>query len=483
MAFPVLSTYRLQTARRLQRIRVHLRRRREPARLPRRPRGLASVPVPDPDRGARDPRHGYDVTDPTTVSAELGGAEGLARLSAAARARGMGLIVDIVPNHVGVDEPAAEPVVVGRAARTAGLRRTRRTSTSTGTSTPTAESCCRCWVPTTTSPTSTVDGDLLRLGDLAFPIAPGTARRHRHRGARPPALQAGRAGATACAATAGSSRSPRWPGCARRTARSSTPPTSRSAGGSPRGWSTASASTTPTGCPTRRLSGVAARTHRPGGLDRDREDPGRRRGAGAHPAGRRHHRLRRAARDRRSVRRPHGRPGADRTGGVRPASTTPRCRTAARPQDPAATDTLASELAPAAPHHRGRHRRRPPTSCPTAVAALLTHIGVYRSRLPRRWPRCCRPRWPKPTPPQPRSGRALQIARGRAGRRAASRRPGCSSSAARSPPSPSRTASSTVTPGWCRSTRWAASRERFGVGAAEFHARAADPGAALAARR
>src|SRR6185369_13215452 len=49
--------------------------------------------------------HGYDVIDPTTVSAELGGAQGLARLSAAARARGMGLIVDIVPNHVGVEKP------------------------------------------------------------------------------------------------------------------------------------------------------------------------------------------------------------------------------------------------------------------------------------------------------------------------------------------------------------------------------------------
>src|SRR3954470_10749619 len=49
--------------------------------------------------------HGYDVTDPTTVSAALGGPDGLERLSAAARARGMGLIVDIVPNHVGVDKP------------------------------------------------------------------------------------------------------------------------------------------------------------------------------------------------------------------------------------------------------------------------------------------------------------------------------------------------------------------------------------------
>ncbi|MCW2734402.1 MAG: maltooligosyl trehalose synthase, partial [Mycobacterium sp.] len=49
--------------------------------------------------------HGYDVTDPTTVSDALGGPDGLARLSEAVHARGMGLIVDIVPNHVGVDDP------------------------------------------------------------------------------------------------------------------------------------------------------------------------------------------------------------------------------------------------------------------------------------------------------------------------------------------------------------------------------------------
>src|ERR1700721_2741429 len=53
--------------------------------------------------------HGYDMTDPTTVSAELGGPEGLARLSRAAKARGMGLVVDIVPNHVGVDKPQQNP--------------------------------------------------------------------------------------------------------------------------------------------------------------------------------------------------------------------------------------------------------------------------------------------------------------------------------------------------------------------------------------
>jgi (1->4)-alpha-D-glucan 1-alpha-D-glucosylmutase len=46
--------------------------------------------------------HGYDVVDPTRVNPELGGEAGLRSLVAALRARGMGLIVDIVPNHMGV---------------------------------------------------------------------------------------------------------------------------------------------------------------------------------------------------------------------------------------------------------------------------------------------------------------------------------------------------------------------------------------------
>ncbi|TAM03487.1 MAG: malto-oligosyltrehalose synthase [Paraburkholderia sp.] len=46
--------------------------------------------------------HGYDVADYGTVSAELGGEAGLRRLAAKLRDRGMGIIVDIVPNHMGV---------------------------------------------------------------------------------------------------------------------------------------------------------------------------------------------------------------------------------------------------------------------------------------------------------------------------------------------------------------------------------------------
>lgn len=48
--------------------------------------------------------HGYDVADPSRVSEQLGGEEGLRALAAAAHARGLGLVIDIVPNHVAADE-------------------------------------------------------------------------------------------------------------------------------------------------------------------------------------------------------------------------------------------------------------------------------------------------------------------------------------------------------------------------------------------
>lgn len=50
----------------------------------------------------RGSRHGYDVVDPTAVNPELGGEDGLRRLVAVLRAHRMGLIVDIVPNHMAV---------------------------------------------------------------------------------------------------------------------------------------------------------------------------------------------------------------------------------------------------------------------------------------------------------------------------------------------------------------------------------------------
>jgi (1->4)-alpha-D-glucan 1-alpha-D-glucosylmutase len=126
-------------------------------------------PILTPVKGSA---HGYDVTDPTTVSDELGGPAGLERLSTAARARGMGLIVDVVPNHVGVDKPEQnkwwwDVLRHGQSSTYApffdidwDLGGGRIILPLLGSDDDAAD--------------LTVDGGLLRLGDLALPIAPGT---------------------------------------------------------------------------------------------------------------------------------------------------------------------------------------------------------------------------------------------------------------------------------------------------------------------
>jgi (1->4)-alpha-D-glucan 1-alpha-D-glucosylmutase len=53
--------------------------------------------------------HGYDVVAFDHLDEERGGEEGLAALSAEARRLGMGVLVDIVPNHVGVATPSEDP--------------------------------------------------------------------------------------------------------------------------------------------------------------------------------------------------------------------------------------------------------------------------------------------------------------------------------------------------------------------------------------
>ena len=46
--------------------------------------------------------HGYDVVDPTRISAELGGEAGLRLLTGAAERHGLRLLLDVVPNHMSV---------------------------------------------------------------------------------------------------------------------------------------------------------------------------------------------------------------------------------------------------------------------------------------------------------------------------------------------------------------------------------------------
>jgi (1->4)-alpha-D-glucan 1-alpha-D-glucosylmutase len=171
MPFPVLSTYRLQlrgessgfgfTFADAENLLDYL------AEL-----GVSHLylsPILTPVSGSA---HGYDVTDPTTVSDELGGAEGLERLSAAARARGMGLVVDIVPNHLGVDKPEQNPWWWDV------LRHGESSAYASFFDIDWRLADGRIVLPVLGSDEDvadlTVDGDVLRLGDLAFPIAPGT---------------------------------------------------------------------------------------------------------------------------------------------------------------------------------------------------------------------------------------------------------------------------------------------------------------------
>ena len=49
--------------------------------------------------------HGYDVVDHSAISADLGGEAGFRAMAAELRGHGLGIIVDVVPNHMGIDAP------------------------------------------------------------------------------------------------------------------------------------------------------------------------------------------------------------------------------------------------------------------------------------------------------------------------------------------------------------------------------------------
>jgi len=53
--------------------------------------------------------HGYDTTDVTRVDRDRGGQEGLKQILGAARQAGLGVVIDIVPNHLGISVPAENP--------------------------------------------------------------------------------------------------------------------------------------------------------------------------------------------------------------------------------------------------------------------------------------------------------------------------------------------------------------------------------------
>lgn len=64
--------------------------------------GISHVYASPITTAAAGSTHGYDVIDPTRINPELGGEEAFRSLAERARDRGMGIIIDIVPNHMGV---------------------------------------------------------------------------------------------------------------------------------------------------------------------------------------------------------------------------------------------------------------------------------------------------------------------------------------------------------------------------------------------
>ncbi|HUD30717.1 MAG TPA: malto-oligosyltrehalose synthase [Novosphingobium sp.] len=62
--------------------------------------GVSHLYLAPPFHAASGSTHGYDVIDPTRIDPAIGGDEAFVRLADAARAAGIGIVVDIVPNHM-----------------------------------------------------------------------------------------------------------------------------------------------------------------------------------------------------------------------------------------------------------------------------------------------------------------------------------------------------------------------------------------------
>ncbi len=55
-------------------------------------------------RAGENSTHGYDVVDHGQIEPALGGKEAFLKMAVAARAAGMGVMLDVVPNHMGIDD-------------------------------------------------------------------------------------------------------------------------------------------------------------------------------------------------------------------------------------------------------------------------------------------------------------------------------------------------------------------------------------------
>ncbi|SDU70915.1 malto-oligosyltrehalose synthase [Jiangella alkaliphila] len=121
-------------------------------------------------RASAGSTHGYDVVDPTRMDDERGGEAGWQALVEAARAHGLRIVVDLVPNHQGVADPEQNPAWQdllrhGPASKYAGWF---DVDWPAG----------RLLLPVLGPPdTIELDGDALVAGGLRYPLAPDTEPR------------------------------------------------------------------------------------------------------------------------------------------------------------------------------------------------------------------------------------------------------------------------------------------------------------------
>jgi (1->4)-alpha-D-glucan 1-alpha-D-glucosylmutase len=66
--------------------------------------GVSHLYLPPSFQAREGSMHGYDVVDPTSISNELGGEAEFRALVDAVREAGLGIVLDIVPNHMAVDD-------------------------------------------------------------------------------------------------------------------------------------------------------------------------------------------------------------------------------------------------------------------------------------------------------------------------------------------------------------------------------------------
>ncbi len=120
-------------------------------------------------------RHGYDVIDHSRLSAELGGREAFEQLLAACRQVGLGILLDIVPNHMAISEPESQ-----NTAWWSLLKLGRGSAYASWFDVDWDAQDGKVLVPVLGAPLAEaigdvqLDGDRLRYGDHELPIAPGT---------------------------------------------------------------------------------------------------------------------------------------------------------------------------------------------------------------------------------------------------------------------------------------------------------------------